>query len=50
MKLKLILATATVGVVLALPGVSSAWAQAPPLQDSVSLTEDARHIDLRQHY
>jgi hypothetical protein len=39
MKLKLILTTAIVGAALALPGVSSAWAQAPPLQDSVSLTE-----------
>jgi hypothetical protein len=30
MKLKLILTTAIVGAALALPGVSSAWAQAPP--------------------
>ncbi|MGA8927440.1 MAG: hypothetical protein WB462_14610 [Solirubrobacterales bacterium] len=30
MKLKLILTTAIVGAALALPGISSAWAQAPP--------------------
>ena len=30
MKLKLILTTAIVGVALAVPGVSSAWAQPPP--------------------
>ena len=30
MKLKLILTTAIVGAALTLPGISSAWAQAPP--------------------
>ena len=39
MKLKLILTMAIVGVALALPSVSSAAPPAPPLQDSVSLTE-----------
>jgi hypothetical protein len=39
MKLKLILTTAIVGTALALPSVSSAAPPAPPLQDSVSLTE-----------
>ena len=34
MKLKLILTTAIVGAALALPGVSSAWAQAPPMTPS----------------
>ena len=38
MKLKLILTTASVGVALALPGVSSAAPPAPTLQDSVVLT------------
>ncbi len=39
MKLKLILTTAIVGVVLALPSVSNAAPPAPTFQDSVSLTE-----------
>jgi hypothetical protein len=39
MKLKLILATATVGVALALPSISSAAPPAPAFQDSVSLTQ-----------
>ena len=39
MKLKLILTTAIVGTALALPSVSSAAPPAPPLQDSVVLTE-----------
>ena len=39
MKLKLILTTAIVGVALALPGVSSAWAQAPPNDTFEQATE-----------
>ena len=39
MKLKLILTTAIVGVALAVPGVSSAWAQAPPNDTFEQATE-----------